>query len=70
MEIKELTRCLECNSELKIIAKEKIVGDLPPMVNQSQEEFFRCPGCKKLYWKWTHYQRMLAFIQSIKDIDK
>ena len=69
-EIKEFTRCLECNSELIKIAKEKIAGDLPPMVNQSKEEFFSCPGCGRLYWKGTHYQRMLTFIQSIKDIDK
>ena len=68
-EIKELTRCLECNSELKIIAKEKIVVDLPPMVNQSQEEFFSCPGCGKLYWKGTHHKRMMNFIRSIKGID-
>lgn len=68
-EIKEFTRCLECNSELIKIAKEKIVGDLPPKVNQSQEEFFKCPGCGKLYWKGTHHQKMLSFVQKIKTMN-
>ena len=66
-QIKEFTRCLECNTELIKIAKEKISGNLPPKVNQSQEEFFSCPGCGKLYWKGTHHQKMLAFIELIKD---
>jgi uncharacterized protein len=65
-EIKEFTRCLECNTELTKIAKEKIAGKLPQKVNQSQEEFFSCPGCGKLYWKGTHYQKMLAFIEMLK----
>ncbi len=65
-EIKEFTRCLECNSELTKIAKEKIVGNLPPKVNQSLDEFYECPGCKKLYWKGTHHQKMLSFVYRMK----
>ncbi len=65
--IKEFTRCLECNSELIKIAKEKISGDLPPKVSQLREEFFSCSGCGKLYWNGTHHQKMLAFIEMIKD---
>lgn len=65
-EIKEFTRCLECNTELIKIAKEKIAGKLPQKVNQSQEEFYKCPGCGKLYWKGTHHQKMLSFVHKIK----
>lgn len=65
-QIKEFTRCLECNTELTKIAKEKISVNLPPKVNQSQEEFFSCPGCGKLYWKGTHHQKMLAFVETLK----
>jgi uncharacterized protein with PIN domain len=68
-EIKELTRCLECNSELIKISKEKIAGKLPPKVKQSQEEFYECPGCGKLYWKGTHHQKMLSFVQKIKTMN-
>ena len=68
-EIKEFTRCLECNTELIKIAKEKIAGNLPPRVKQSQEEFFKCPGCGKLYWKGTHHQKMLSFVQKIKTMN-
>jgi uncharacterized protein len=68
-EIKEFTRCLECNTELIKIAKEKIAGKLPPKVNQSQDEFYECPGCRKLYWKGTHHQKMFSFVRRMKTMN-
>jgi uncharacterized protein with PIN domain len=67
--IKEFTRCLECNTELIKIAKEKIAGNLPPKVNASQEEFYKCPGCEKIYWKGTHHQKMLSLVHKIKTMN-
>ncbi len=67
--IKEFSRCITCNSVLKLISKNEIIDDLPPKVSKSQIEFSRCPACQKNYWKGTHYQKMLSFIQSVKDID-
>jgi hypothetical protein len=67
--IKELTRCLVCNQLLVPIKKEIVIDELPPKVAQSQNEFYKCPSCKKIYWKGTHYHRMLSFIQSLKNIE-
>lgn len=64
-EIKEFSRCIECNELLKSIKKEIIINQLPPKVAQSQNEFMHCPSCKKTYWKGTHYQRMLTFIRGL-----
>ena len=67
--IKEFSRCITCNSLLIKTDKDKILNELPPKVARSQEEFYRCPACQKNYWKGTHYQKMLSFIQSVKDIE-
>ena len=67
--IKEFTRCIECNTMLKSISKQEIIGELPPKVSKSQTEFSRCTSCKKLYWKGTHHQRMLSFIKTIKSVE-
>ncbi len=67
--INEFSRCLECNSVLNSVSKEEIINVLPPKVIQSQEEFYRCAVCNKLFWKGTHYERMLSFIQSVRDIE-
>ncbi|MCU0406744.1 MAG: Mut7-C ubiquitin/RNAse domain-containing protein [Ignavibacteriaceae bacterium] len=68
-EIKEFSRCIECNDLLEPIKKEEIINQLPPKVKQTKEEFRFCPSCKKIYWKGTHYRRMLAFVQSINTIE-
>ncbi len=67
--IKEFTRCIECGSMLESISKNEIINELPPKVSKSQTEFSRCPSCEKLYWKGTHYHRMLSFIKTIKNVE-
>lgn len=66
-EIKEFSRCIECNDSLKSIKKETIIKQLPPKVAAAQNEFYKCPSCNKIYWKGTHYQQMLSFIKSLKN---
>jgi uncharacterized protein with PIN domain len=68
-QIKEFSRCIECNQLLKQVQKKEILDELPLKVAQKQNEFYRCPSCKKLFWKGTHYHRMLSFIQSVKHFE-
>jgi uncharacterized protein with PIN domain/sulfur carrier protein ThiS len=68
-EIKEFSRCIECNDLLKPVKRELIIDQLPVKVAKTQNEFYECPSCKKIYWNGTHYKRMLAFINSVKGID-
>jgi uncharacterized protein with PIN domain len=67
--IKEFTRCIECNGILIPFDKMKVLDELPIKVARSQNEFHKCSNCTKIYWKGTHYQRMLDFIKEIKVID-
>lgn len=64
-EIKEFSRCLECNALLKPVKKETIVSKLPVKVAKSQNEFCICSSCKKIYWKGTHHQKMRLFIRGL-----
>lgn len=64
-EIKEFSRCIECNELLKPVKKDTIINQLPPKVARLQNEFDHCPFCNKVYWKGTHYQRMLMSIQGL-----
>lgn len=62
----EFSRCLECNTLLKEISKEKIVTRLPPKVKENQNEFYICEACDKIYWRGTHFNRMTSLIERIK----
>lgn len=65
-EVKEFSRCIECNEQLKPVKKEKIVNQLPLKVAKTQNEFYECPSCKKIYWKGSHYQKMLTFVERLE----
>jgi hypothetical protein len=50
--------CMECNAILKKIEKEKVKDRVYPYVYQTQENFWHCPVCDRLYWAGTHIRRM------------
>jgi uncharacterized protein with PIN domain len=59
------TRCNECNSVLQSISKETVNGMVPPYVFASQEKFFSCPTCRRIYWPATHHQKMLEELKNL-----
>ncbi|MGE5430781.1 MAG: Mut7-C RNAse domain-containing protein [Syntrophomonadaceae bacterium] len=65
-ELKEFSRCMECNGVLESVIKEDILDGLPPKVEKSQTEFYRCPECLRVYWKGTHYEKMQHLINKIE----
>jgi uncharacterized protein len=56
-------RCLDCNSLLQVVSKDLISYRLPPETRKHYNEFHICPGCNRLYWKGSHYQRMADLIE-------
>lgn len=53
-----LKRCLECNTLLDYIDKNKVFKRVPKYVFETQDNFKICNKCNKIYWKGTHYYRM------------
>lgn len=64
--IKEFSRCLNCNSTIKIVPKEKIIDRLPRKVKEWQNEFYFCQKCDKIYWKGSHFTKMKGSVEKIK----
>lgn len=57
-----LTRCLKCNNLIEAVEKEKIAKKLEKRTNRYYNEFFICPSCNQIYWKGSHYENMLKYI--------
>ena len=64
--INPMGRCMECNSILKNVDKEKIIDKLEPKTKKYFNTFFICPDCNKIYWKGSHYKHMNQFIKKLK----
>jgi uncharacterized protein with PIN domain len=63
--LRPFTRCLRCNTPLAPVAASAVADRLPPAVRTRQHEFWRCPACERVYWRGSHYQRMLALVERL-----
>lgn len=66
---KILGRCLICNVELRGISPEEVLGRVPDYIYRTHREFAECPGCKRVFWAGTHYERMWERLRRVLDED-
>lgn len=58
LSIKPMSRCLDCGSNLEAREKTSVKLMVPVYVYRTQEQFYSCPNCQKIYWRGTHYEDM------------
>jgi len=56
------TRCLACNGELEPVSVEQVAHLLEPGTLRTYDEFSRCRGCGRAYWRGAHARRLAAVI--------
>jgi len=54
-----LTRCTVCNGDLVIVPPKDVRDSVPAGALESNDEFYRCTKCGKIYWKGTHWNNIL-----------
>jgi len=60
--VQPFARCRECNGLLEDVPKSDVIDRLPDKVRGHYERFKRCPGCDRVYWEGTHFERMRKII--------
>ncbi len=63
--VKPFERCMRCNHPLVPVEKEMVLEKLEPLTKKYYDTFKRCPNCGQVYWKGSHYERMLDVIEKI-----
>lgn len=63
--IKVFSICPECNNFIKPINKSKVKNDVPQYIYKTHDEFKYCSGCKKIYWKGTHWVNIKQSLSGI-----
>jgi uncharacterized protein len=56
-------RCLRCNGILTEAHAAAVADRVPPRTRECIHEFRECPGCRRVYWKGSHYDRLLRLIE-------
>jgi len=58
-------RCPRCNVTLEPREKSAVRGLVPDFVWTSQDAFWACPACGRVYWSGTHRRRMVEAIRCL-----
>ena len=64
--IAPFTRCLRCNALLEEATKAEIVDKLEPLTKIYYHQFRRCPDCKQIYWRGSHFPKLQKRIEEIR----
>ncbi|WP_153109129.1 Mut7-C RNAse domain-containing protein [Propionivibrio limicola] len=58
-------RCLECNALLRPVARSEVADLLLPGTLAGFAAFWRCPDCRKVFWRGSHWRRMKASLEVV-----
>lgn len=61
-----VSRCPKCNTRIKPIPKERIVGRVPETTASYYDEFWQCPSCEQIYWQGSHWKRINRTLEEAK----
>lgn len=56
------SRCAECNTPIEAADRDAVRELVPPYVYRTHENFYRCPGCGRIYWPGTHLPKIRALL--------
>ncbi len=59
------SRCIICNEPLISIEKDAVKEKVPEYVFKTQEIFYSCPKCQRIYWQGTHWGNVKSLISRI-----
>jgi len=62
-----VSRCPKCNTRIRVIPKEMIVGKIPERTASYYNEFWVCPGCEQIYWQGAHWGRIQATLKEARE---
>ena len=60
------TRCMDCNGKIQPVDKNEISAHVAPEILGRFETFRQCRDCRKIYWKGSHYDRMLERVRKLE----
>ena len=66
---REFTLCLECNVPLVPRSKDEVQDLVPPYVFKTQSQYYQCPGCRRIYWRGTHWEHMNRELEMLMEVE-
>ena len=68
-EFDSFSLCMECNEPLVSRSKEDVRNLVPPYVFKTQKKYMQCPNCNRVYWRGTHWVKMIQELEALRELD-
>lgn len=65
-EIAAFRRCARCNGLLMRVDKASVDRQLEARTLRYYNDFYRCARCHHIYWQGSHFARMSAWVEALK----
>jgi len=66
-QVRPFTRCMVCNGLLEATKKSRVQDALLPQTRKYFDEFWRCTGCGRIYWKGSHFARLNEMLERLRE---
>lgn len=66
----EDSRCPMCGSPLRHVERREVKGMVPEGTYRRFEEFWLCGGCGRVYWRGSHWSRIVETVQEAERLYK
>lgn len=65
-QLNPFSRCSMCNELLHPVKKADVLDVLEPKTKKYYHAFVQCEGCHRVYWKGSHFTKLIKFIRHIQ----
>jgi len=62
-----VSRCPKCNTKIKPVLKERIIGKVHETTATYYDEFWECPNCQQIYWQGAHWNRIESTLREARE---
>jgi len=60
------SRCVQCNGLVVRVDKSDVIEQLEPLTKTYYHDFRRCSECGKIYWSGSHFKKLEARLEKIR----
>ncbi len=57
-----------CNTPLDDVDKVEVQAQLPARTAACFDVFWRCPNCRRVYWRGSHWRRLCGAIEAVSSV--
>lgn len=60
--------CLHCNLPLEPAPPDAVAEHVPERIREHYHAFMQCPGCRRVYWEGSHWERMRSVLAEVLEV--